>query len=29
MQVYVMEGSIYRILTYEGGLIVLASWGMA
>ena len=24
-----MEGSINRILTYEGGLIVLASWGNA
>jgi len=29
MQVYLMEGSINRILTYEGGLIVLASWGTA
>jgi len=27
MQVYLMEGSINRILTYEGGLIVLATWG--
>ena len=27
MQVYAMEGSINRILTYEGGLIVTASWG--
>lgn len=24
-----MEGSINKILAYEGGLIVLASWGSA
>ena len=29
MQVYLMEGSINRILTCVGGLIVLASWGAA
>lgn len=27
MQVYRMEGAVNRILTYVGGLIVLASWG--
>lgn len=27
VQVYAMEGSINKILAYEGGLIVIASWG--
>lgn len=28
MQVYRMEGSIVKVMAYEGGLIVIASWGM-
>ena len=27
LHIYRMEGSINRILTFVGGLIVLASWG--